>query len=42
MAEIKVFSAQGVQVLQCFDTLDDVPFMPVQEPIEDEDIDDGF
>lgn len=40
MATIKVFSAFGVKELNCFDTLQDVPYL-VDEPAdesEDEDI----
>lgn len=33
MATIKVFSADGVQELKCFDTLDDVPYEPIEEEI---------
>lgn len=40
MATIKVFSANGVKELTCFDTLENVPYL-VEEPAdesEDEDI----
>lgn len=36
MATIKVFSSTGVKVLQCFDTLDDVPFSLEEEQIVEE------
>lgn len=37
MATIKVFSAQGVKELKCFDSLMDVPFIEdEQEIIEDD------
>lgn len=38
MATVKVFSSKGVKILECFDTLDNVPFLPVQV-VEDEDED---
>lgn len=41
MATIKVFSANGVKELNCFDTLDEVDYLPLEiadESEEDEDI----
>lgn len=36
MAMIKVFSANGVKELSCFDTLDNVPYLVEEDPVEDE------
>lgn len=38
MAMIKIFDCKGVKTLQCFDTLDNVPY---DEEEEEEIIDDG-
>lgn len=40
MATIKVFSANGVKELKCFDTLENVPYLTpeIVDESEDEDI----
>lgn len=40
MATIKVFSADGVRELQCFDTLDNVPYLEDPSSESDEDLED--
>lgn len=35
MATIKVFDANGVKELQCFDTLLEVPYIEEEEDIDD-------
>lgn len=40
MATIKVFSALGVKELQCFDTLDSVPFLDQETGFEEDPFDD--
>lgn len=37
MATIKVFSAEGVKELKCFDTLDTVPFFEDEDDIIEDD-----
>lgn len=34
MATIKVFDCEGVKELNCFDTLANVPYLPVEESSE--------
>lgn len=34
MATIKVFSSEGVRILNCFDTLDNVPVLDVESGFE--------
>lgn len=38
MAMIKVFSVNGVKELGCFDTLDSVDYLPVEEDAAPEDL----
>lgn len=35
MAVIKVYSPLGVKEIKCFDTLENVPFLEEEEPIQD-------
>lgn len=37
MATIKVFDVNGCKTLQCFDTLDEVPYL-TEEEVEEEEI----
>lgn len=40
MAVVKVFSPQGLKVLQCFDTLDNVPYLDMETGFEEDPFDD--
>lgn len=40
MATIKVFDVNGSKILQCFDTLDEVPYLTVEEEEVEEIVED--
>lgn len=40
MATIKVFSSKGVKELNCFDTLDSVPFLDLETGFEEDPFED--